>query len=140
MDILEQYLRGLNDLLQTIVPTEADYLIMLTLQGRLVQVISDIRQFGPTDNTRAEIARVTTELDRLCLTHLGKSFRNLCDVDDLSGTAFPFSGDGNIVQVKNGGSVETGELSQKSEGCGASNLLIVGGEVRATSIKQEAKD
>ena len=83
MDLYDRYLRGIGDLLQAIEPTDADYLTVLTLQGRLAQAIAEIQQYGPTDNARAEIARVTTELDRLCLAHLGQSFRALCGIDRL---------------------------------------------------------
>ncbi len=82
-DLNEKYLRGIGDLLQAIERTDADYLTVLTLQGRLAQAISETRQYGPTDNARAEITRVTTELDRVCLAHLGKSFRSLCGIDKL---------------------------------------------------------
>ncbi len=83
MDLYDRYLKGIGDLLQAIEPTDADYLTVLTLQGRLAQAISEIRQYGPTDSARAEIARVTTELDRLCLAHIDRSFRALCGIDRL---------------------------------------------------------
>lgn len=88
-DLYDRYLQGVGDLLQAIERTDADYLTMLTLQGRLAQTIAEMRQYGPTDSTRAEIARVTTELDRLCLTHLDKSFRTLCGLDKLPEVAPP---------------------------------------------------
>lgn len=82
-DLHDQYLRGVGELLQAIEPTNADYLTVLTLQGRLAQAISETRQYGPTDNARSEIARVTTELDRLCLVHLGQSFQSLCGIGQM---------------------------------------------------------
>ena len=88
-DHYDQYLRGVSDLLQAIEPTDENHLTVLTLQGRLAQAISEIRQYGPTDSARAEIARVTTELDRLCLAHLGKSFRTLCGIDRLPEAMLP---------------------------------------------------
>jgi hypothetical protein len=83
MDVHNRYLRGINDLLQALEPADKDYLTVLSLQGRLAQAISEIRQYGPTDSARAEAARVTTGLDQLCLEHLGKSFRSLCGIDEL---------------------------------------------------------
>jgi Cdc6-like AAA superfamily ATPase len=81
-DLDDRYLKGMSDLLQALDQSAPDYLTALTLQGRLAQAISEIRQYGPTDNCRAEIARVTTELDRLSLAHLGKSFRSHCGIDE----------------------------------------------------------
>jgi len=88
-DHYDQYLRGVSDLLQAVEPTDENHLTVLTLQGRLAQAISEILQYGPTDSARAEIARVTTELDRLCLAHLGKSFRTLCGIDRLPEAMLP---------------------------------------------------
>jgi len=82
MDLHERYLRGVGNLLQAMEPTDADYLTVLTLQGRLAQAIAETRQYGPTDSSRAEIARVTTELDKICLTKLHQSFRNLCGIPE----------------------------------------------------------
>jgi tetratricopeptide (TPR) repeat protein len=88
-DLNERYLKGVGDLLRVMEPTDIDYLTVLTLQGRLAQAIAEIRQYGPTDSARAEIARVTTELDKLSLAHLDQSFRALCGIDELSGAAPP---------------------------------------------------
>ena len=68
-DLNDRYLRGVNDLLQTIDPTDADYLTTLTLQCQLAQAISEIRQYGPTDSARVDIARVTTALDLISREH-----------------------------------------------------------------------
>lgn len=83
MDVYDRYLEGIGDLLQAVELTDSDYLTTLTLQGRLAQAISETRQYGPTDNARVEIARVITEVDRICLAHLGQSFRSLCNVGEL---------------------------------------------------------
>lgn len=83
-DINERYLKGIQDLLPVIPPTAPDYLTVLTLQGRLAGAIAEIRQYGPTDTVRVEMSRVTSELDRLCLANLGKSFRHLCGIDQLA--------------------------------------------------------
>ena len=88
-DLHDRYLRGVSDLLQVIGPEDKDHLTVLTLQGRLARAIAEIRQYGPTDSARAEIARVTTELDRLCLTYTGGSFRSICGVDELPETGLP---------------------------------------------------
>lgn len=82
-DLHDRYLRGVGDLLQIIEPTEDDYLTVLTHQGRLAEVISEIRRYGLTDNARAEIAKVTTELDRICLRRLHQSFRSLCGIPEV---------------------------------------------------------
>jgi LuxR family glucitol operon transcriptional activator len=89
MDINERYLRGVGDFLGKIELASEDYLAVLTLQGRLAQAISEIRQYGPTSSARAEIARVTTELDRLCLAHLEMPFRSLCGIDELPAASPP---------------------------------------------------
>lgn len=81
-DLNDRYLRGVSDLLQAIDPTNANYLTVLTLQGRLAQAISEVRQYGPTDSARAEIARVTTELDRISLEKLYQSFRSICGIPE----------------------------------------------------------
>jgi formylglycine-generating enzyme required for sulfatase activity len=81
-DIHDRYLRGVGDLLQSVGPADVDYLVVLTLQGRLAQAIAEMRQYGPTDNSRVEIARVTTELDRISLEKLHQSFRSLCGILD----------------------------------------------------------
>lgn len=81
-DLYDRYLRGVGDLLQAIETTDADHLTVLTLQGRLAQAISEIRQYGPTDTARAEVARVTTELDRMSLDKLRQSFRSLCGIPE----------------------------------------------------------
>jgi formylglycine-generating enzyme required for sulfatase activity len=81
-DLHDKYLQGVGDLLHAIDPTDTDYLTVLTLQGRLAQAISEVRQYGPTDSTRAEIARVTTELDRISLENLHQSFRSLCGIPE----------------------------------------------------------
>jgi len=83
MSLHGRYLSGVSDLLRAVGQTKAAYLSVLTLQGRLTQVIAEIRQYGLTETARAEIAQVTTELNRLSLAHLGKSFYNLCGVDGL---------------------------------------------------------
>lgn len=80
MDLHDRYLRGAGDLLQAIEQTDPDYLTVLTLQGRLAEAIHEIRQYGPTDSARAQVARVTTELDRICLDRLHQSFSNLCGI------------------------------------------------------------
>jgi hypothetical protein len=69
-DFHDRYLKGVGDLLQTIEQADADYLSVLTLQGRLAQAISETRQYGPTDSARAEI-------------------RSLCGIDELPETALP---------------------------------------------------
>lgn len=89
IDLHDRYLKGVGDLLQAMTQADDDYLTVLTLQGRLAQAIADIRQYGPTDNIRTEIARTTTELDRLCLTHIGMSFRRLCGIDNLPEVSLP---------------------------------------------------
>lgn len=81
-DLHDRYLRGVGDLLQVIEPTDDNYLAVLTLQGRLAQAISEMRQYGPTDSARAEVARVTTELDRMSLEKLRQSFRSLCGIPE----------------------------------------------------------
>jgi hypothetical protein len=82
-DFHDRYLRGVGDLLQAIEPADEAYLAVLTLQGRLAEAIAETRQYGPTDNARAEIARVTGELDRLCLARFRQSFRSFCGIDVL---------------------------------------------------------
>ncbi len=82
MDVHDRYLRGISDLLQALEPADEDYLTVLTLQGRLAQAISEIRQYGPTDSARAEVARVTTELDRISLDKLRQSFCSLCGIPE----------------------------------------------------------
>lgn len=88
-DLYDRYLRGVNDLLQAIEPADEAYLRVLTLQGRLAQAIAETRQYGPTDGARAEIARVTGELDRLCLGRFGRSFRSYSGIDVLPQTSSP---------------------------------------------------
>jgi len=88
MDIYGRYLEGVKELLQIVTPND-DYLPILTLQGRLAQAIADQRQFGTTDNTRAEIAKVITELERICLLHCNQSFYNLCGLNDLAMPTIP---------------------------------------------------
>jgi len=81
-DLHDRYLRGVSDLLQAIEQADADYLTVLTLQGRLAEAIHEIRQYGPTDSARAQVARVTTELARICLDKLHQSFRSLCGIPE----------------------------------------------------------
>lgn len=81
-DLHDRYLRGVSDLLQAIGPEDKDHLTVLTLQGRLARAIAEIRQYGPTDSARAEVARVTTELDRITLDRLHQSFRSLCGIPE----------------------------------------------------------
>src|SRR5574340_8994 len=115
MDLNDKYLIGVGELLKAIEPTDADYLEVLGFQGRLAQVISETRQYGPTDNTRAEMARVTKELDRLCPVHLGKSFQSLCGIDESRELASPSAGDGNVIDVEDKGKIETEHLLQESQ-------------------------
>jgi hypothetical protein len=81
-DLNEKLLKGADELLNLLGPGHTDYLAVLTLQGRLAEVIQEIRQYGQTDRTRVELARVTTELNRLCLKNLEpkKSFNELCGI------------------------------------------------------------
>jgi len=81
-DLHDRYLRGVSDLLQAIELADEDYLTVSTLQGRLAEAIQEIRQYGPTDNARAQVARVTTELDRICLEKLHQTFRSLCGISE----------------------------------------------------------
>jgi predicted nucleic acid-binding Zn-ribbon protein len=152
-DLYDQYLRGVSDLLEVIEPADTDYLTVLTLQNRLAQAVTEIRQYSPTEGTRAEIARVTTELDRVCLARLGRSFRSLCGVDNLSEAASPgdLQGEeseaaslsitkGNVIRARNEGIVEADEISQELEGSGQ-NLVEAdeGGKVNiAKVIRQKA--
>ncbi|MBN1872828.1 MAG: AAA family ATPase [Anaerolineae bacterium] len=81
MDLHDCYLQGVSNLLKMLNSTSDDYLKALTLQGRLAYTVSEIRQYGPTESARAEIARVITALDRLCLADLGKPFRSFCQIE-----------------------------------------------------------
>lgn len=83
LELHSRYLQGVSDLLQMLGAEDEDYLTVLALQGRLAQAISEIQQYGPTDSARAEIARVTMELDRLCLARLKQSFYSFCGMDIL---------------------------------------------------------
>lgn len=87
-DLHDRYLGGVNDLLQVIEPEGEVYLNVLTLQGRLAQAISDIKQYGPTDNAQAEIARVTSELDKICLENLEEPFYEFCGIGSKHAKAF----------------------------------------------------
>ncbi len=80
VDLNDRYLRCVAKLLEVMGPTDHDYLTVLGLQGRLDRAIAEVQQHGPTENARTEIARVTTELDRLCLRRLEQSFREFCGI------------------------------------------------------------
>jgi len=83
-DPYDRYLRTVADALQKVNRESDEYLHVLTLQGRLAQVISEIRQYGISESARVELARITTELDRICITCLGQSYRSMCGLDELS--------------------------------------------------------
>jgi len=82
-DLFDRYLEGVSNLLRAIEPTHTDYLTVLTLQGRLAQAIAEAQQYGLTSSTRAEVARVSTELDKITLATLGHSFAELCGLEEL---------------------------------------------------------
>ena len=90
-DLGEQYLEGIGKLLSVLGPGHADYLAALTLQGRLAEIVREMRQYGSTAQTRAELAHVTTELNRLCIDNLepGQSFNDLCGIAASTAPATP---------------------------------------------------
>lgn len=82
-DPYDRYLQAVADALQKINRESDQYLHMLTLQGRLAQVIAEIRQYGASESARVELARITTELDRVCIAGLGQSYRSMCGLNEL---------------------------------------------------------
>lgn len=86
MDLHDRYLCGMNSLLTSLDTSTEDYSIVLTLQSRLVAAISESRQHGQTELSRAEINRVVTELNRVCLAHLGITFNAFCEIDEIGGS------------------------------------------------------
>ncbi len=88
-DPYDRYLIGVGELLKAVEPGTADHLAALTLQGRLAQSVAEARLYGSTETTRAEVARVTSELDRMCLAYLGRSFGQVCGTSELPASGSP---------------------------------------------------
>lgn len=71
--------RGLNALKIRLQSGDGNiYLRFTTLESRLLQNMQDERDFGPDSSLRSDRARIIRELNRLALTHLGRSFNDLC--------------------------------------------------------------
>jgi hypothetical protein len=48
------------------------------LESRMLDNLQDERRYGISGAIRSERARIVQELNRLALTHLGRSFNELC--------------------------------------------------------------
>jgi len=71
--------RGLKKLKRDLQGRDPDiYLRFTTLESRLLENMQDERDFGFGSSLRHDRARIIQELNRLALTHLGRSFNDLC--------------------------------------------------------------
>ncbi|MBL7209066.1 MAG: toll/interleukin-1 receptor domain-containing protein, partial [Dehalococcoidia bacterium] len=61
--------------------TQVDVQVRLdfaVLESRMLDNLQDERRYGTSETIRSERARIVQELNRLALTHLGRSFNDLC--------------------------------------------------------------
>ena len=81
-DTYDQYLAAVSHLAKEMEPASEEHLTFLALQGRLATAIKEIRHFGPSDNSRAELNRVLLELNRVCVSSGRSSFLEICGIED----------------------------------------------------------
>lgn len=77
-DELAAYETGLSDLLNRLGRDTPDYEDGLRFQQRLIENITEVRQYGSTESLRADRARIITGLNELARAALGMTFNELC--------------------------------------------------------------
>jgi len=77
-DAFTLYNTGLTQLLELLDREHPHYAEVLTLQSRLLENISQTRQYGDTETRRAERAQMVDALNRLSEEAVGASFNELC--------------------------------------------------------------
>jgi photosystem II stability/assembly factor-like uncharacterized protein len=78
-DTFTGYEKGLTRLLERLGKKHPRYDEVLTLQARLLENISQARQYGDAEARRAERAQIVDGLNRLAVDAVGVSFNTLCE-------------------------------------------------------------
>lgn len=79
-DAFTSYETGLTELLERLGKDHPRYTEVLTLQSRLLENVSQARQYSDTETRRAERAQTVDALNRLALETVEVSFNELCGV------------------------------------------------------------
>lgn len=77
IDAFTVYETGLRRLLERMRVSDRHYAEVLTLQARLLENISDVRQYGDNETARSDRAKIVGALTRLALEVAGTSLLNL---------------------------------------------------------------
>lgn len=77
-DTFASYETGLTELLERLGKEHSRYTEALTLQSRLLENVSQSRQYSDTETRRAERAQIVDALNRLALKTVEVSFNELC--------------------------------------------------------------